>query len=232
MHYRQREQLGFVDRVFVLRGDGEALREEGKGEALGVIVFGHPALELALRNRVTQGRWVRDAARLNRELRVLKRLVIHPDIRGCGLGHWFVRQALAMADVPFVECLAAMGAIHPVFERSGMMRVGMCRAPAGRDAALRELRGLGADPFSCDFVSQVCRRPAVRRIVAACVFEWYRATTGGGDRRVVRQRSSVLAQTFRHLAGSEPVYFIWAREESGWEMLRAGMQFVLNAISA
>jgi hypothetical protein len=222
MHYRQRDQVGFVDRAFVLR-------EAASGAAVGIVVYGHPALEIGLRNRVTGGRWVRDAERLNRELRVLKRLVIHPDLRGCGLGHWLVRCTLAQVGTAFVECLAVMGAIHPVFEKAGMTRVGACRGSAGRGQALRELRAMGADPFGADFIWQVGRRPAVRRIVTRSVFDWYRATTASSATRVRRQTPSALARTFRQLAGCDPVYYIWARDSDGRELIERGMGEIRNA---
>jgi hypothetical protein len=177
-------------------------------------------LELRLRNEVTGGRFVRQAVRLNREMRVLKRLVIHPDIRGCGFGRWLVARTLKRVGTRFVECLAAMGMVHPVFERAGMQRVGVCRAPAGQDEAARLLRETGVDPLAADFSLQVRRRPMVRRLVASAVRGWYRSTTGGGDVRVERQTPTFLAQTFRQLVGSEPAYFIWARDEKGRALLR------------
>ncbi len=217
MHYRQRDQVGFVDKVFVMRhGVG--------GEPLGVVVYGHPLLELALRNRVTRGRFVRQARRLNRELRVLKRLVIHPDVRGCGLGHWLVRRTLPLVRTRYVECLAAMGAINPVFEKAGMRRVGVCRPPASLDETVAKLRAAGADPLAADFVSQVCRRASLRRLVAASVHTWYRSTTGGGEQRVARQSPTTLARTFRQLAGSQPVYFIWAQDQEAWALIERGMR--------
>ena len=217
MHYRQREQVGFVDKVFVMRhGLG--------GEPLGVVVYGHPMLELKLRNRVTCGRFVRQAKRLNRELRVLKRLVVHPDVRGCGLGHWLVRRTLPLVEKPFVECLAAMGVINPVFEKAGMRPIGVCQPPASLHRAVTALRAAGADPLAADFVSQVCRRPSLRRLVARTVQDWYRATTSEHVERTARQSPTVLAQTFRQLAGSQPVYFIWTRDDKGAELIERGMR--------
>lgn len=212
MHYRHGGQLGFVDNVFVMR-------EGAGGEALGVVVYGMPALELALRNGATGGRFARNAARLNREMRVLKRLVIHPDVRGCGLGHWLVARTLPEVGTAFVECLAAMGAVNPVFERAGMRRIGVCTASPARGRVLAQLRASGADPLAADFVAQVCRRPAVRRLVASAVSQWYRGITGEGEGRVARQTPTVLAHTFQQLAGSEPVHFLWARERQGWELI-------------
>lgn len=220
MHYRQREQVGFVSSVFVLQ-------HAASNESLGVVVYGHPMLELALRNKATGGRYVRQAELLNREVRVLKRLVIHPDVRGCGLGHELVRQTLPMPGARFVECLAAMGAVNPVFEKAGMRAVGVCRGSAGSEAALAWLRAAGADPLAADFTMQVRCRPAVRRVVAREVAGWYRATTGGGEDRVQRQTATFLAQTYRQLAGSQPVYFIWAATGGDWEFIEgnlAGLQ--------
>jgi GNAT superfamily N-acetyltransferase len=212
MHYRQRDNLGFIDRVFVMR-------EGSGGPAVGIVVYGRAALELNLRNRATGGRFVRNADLLNRELRVLKRLAIHPDLRGCGLGRHLVQRTLPYTGTRFVECLAAMGAVHPVFDQAGMRRIGVVQAPGSRDTAVRALTKMGVDPLDADFVKQVRRRPAVRRIVAGAVADWYRSTTGGGERRVARQSTTFLAQTFRQLAGSQPVYFLWAGDPEGWALI-------------
>lgn len=212
MHYRNRDRLGFVDRVFVLR-------DVDHDQALGIVVYGMPALQLRARNMVTGGRFIRDPGLLNREVRVLKRLVLHPDIRGCGLGHYLVEQTLPRAGVRFVECLAAMGEVNPVFDKAGMRRVATVTPTSGQAAILAELRSLGADPLAADFVVQVCRRPGVRRIIARAVFDWYRSATGKGRDRVERQSPAMLAQTYRQIAGSQPVYFIWAADRSGWEMI-------------
>ncbi|MGQ9650858.1 MAG: AAA family ATPase [Phycisphaerae bacterium] len=216
MHYRHRQQVGFVSAVFVMR-------DRRTSEALGVVVYGHPSLELALRNKVTGGRYVRQAKLLNQEMRVLKRLIIHPDVRGCGLGHELVRRTLPMAGAQFVECLAVMGAVNPVFEKAGMRPVGVCCSSAGSEAALAWLKAAGADPLEAAFTSHVRCRPAVRRVVAREVANWYRATTGGGKQRVRRQTPTVLAQTYRQIAGSQPVYFIWAADREGWEIIDANL---------
>ena len=206
MHYRETDELGFVDKVFVMR-------EGVGGPAVGIVVYSHGPLELSLRNQATGGRFVGNPGRLNREVRILRRLVIHPDLRGCGLGHRLVRQTLPLVGTRYVECLAAMGAVNPVFEKAGMKRVGQCSLPPEQARAMADLAKADLDPFGRDFVVQVCRRPRVRRIVARFVYNWYRATTGRGERRVARQTPQVLAQTFRGLIGSRPVYYLWCRDE-------------------
>lgn len=216
MHYRGGGHLGFVDKVFVCR-DGL------DGPVLGVAVYAYPTLELKVRNHATGRRFCRRPDCLNRELRLLKRLIVHPDVRGCGIGHWFVRRTLPLVGTRFVECLTAMGAVNPVFEKAGMRRIGWCEPPSLHRRAVAELRAAGVDPGSADFVSQVCRRPAVRRIVAAAVLKWYRATSGKPTEQFAGRTPSELARTFRQLMGSEPVYYLWAADEAGRHLIEDGI---------
>ncbi len=61
-----------------------------------------------------------DAARLNREMRTIARVVVHPIFRSVGLAVQLVRHLLDRAETPYVEALAAMGRVHPFFSRAGM----------------------------------------------------------------------------------------------------------------
>jgi len=206
MHYRHRDNLGFVDKVFLLK-------ESPCGEPLGILVYAHAPLELSLRNHATNGRFIRNHRRLNRELRILRRLVMHPDIRGCGLGHWFVRQTLPRVGVRFIECLAVMGAINPVFERAGMVRVGRCPIPRGRMALLERMRKLRLDPFDAEFARKVSRYPRVRKLVERTIRDWVVATQGAAQYRVDGRRPDELVRAFRQLLGDPPVYYLWDREQ-------------------
>jgi energy-coupling factor transporter ATP-binding protein EcfA2 len=204
MHYRERDELGFVDRCF-------SLREGAGGELLGIVIYAHAPLELRLRNAATNDRFKGNARRLNREMRILRRLVIHPDVRGCGLGQRLVRETLPRAGTRFVECLANLGGVNPVFERAGMARVGTCEPHHALQRILAAVAECDADPLSPAFASDVCRRPRVRRLVADGVRLWYRGVTRDGEERVSRQGPLVLANTFRQLVGSAPVYYLWER---------------------
>lgn len=205
MHYRHRDGLGFVDKVFLLR-------EQPGGEALGILVFAHGPMELAPRNRATGGRFVRNLRRLNRELRVLRRLVMHPDVRGCGLGHAFVRRTLPLVGVRFIECLAAMGTVNPVFERAGMHRIGQCDLPRGRLAILERMRQLKLDPFSDAFSRQIAKYPRVRRLVIETLLGWSQVTHSAKGFRLRGRSPDELGQTFRQVLGEPPVYYLWDRE--------------------
>jgi len=203
MHYRATDELGFVDKVYVLR-DAD--------ELLGIIVYSHGPLELALRNRATQGWFSHRPDRVNRSLRILRRLVIHPDIRGCGLGHYLVRKTMPMLGTRYIECLAGMGEFNPVFEKAGMKRIGQYDVAPRCLEAIRALTAIGVDPSAHEFVLHVARRRRVRTIVAGVVEHWYAATTAGAKRRVDHQSPEFLAQAFRGLIGSRPVYYLWQRK--------------------
>jgi len=204
MHYRATDELGFVDKVFVMRDGAD-------GDLLGIVVYSHGPLELALRNQATDGLFSRNAARVNRSLRIVRRLVIDPEVRGCGLGHYLLRRTLPLVGTEYVECLAGMGEFNPVFEKAGMRRIGQYGVSPRRQAALDALRGMGVNPTGRDFTLQVCRRRRVREIVSRVVYDWYAATTAGGERRVERQSPELLAQTFRGIIASQPVYYLWRR---------------------
>ena len=66
--------------------------------------------------------------------------------------------------------------------------------------------------------------PAVRRLVTRCVHGWYQGMTGVGERRVRQHTPTTLAQTFRQLAGSQPVYYLWARDARGWALIDRGQR--------
>ncbi len=205
LHYRQRDHLGFVDSVFVLR-DRQA------AEPVGIVIFAHPPLELSLRNAATGGRFVRRPRLLNREVRILRRLVLHPDVRGCGLGHWLVRRTLPAVGVRFVECLAAMATVNPVFERAGMTRVGLCAAPRGRMKLLKRLREMGIDPFDDSFAEKIAGTPRVRRFVVESIAAWVRAAQGAAQLRIEGRSAPAMARLFRQVCGRPPVYYLWDRE--------------------
>jgi ABC-type ATPase with predicted acetyltransferase domain len=119
-------------RVWVIRhGDGcwsEHISPSAASPAAGpaaVLVVSPPVLNCRGRNAALPRRYTgqprRPAiGRLNREIECVSRVVVHPIFRGLGYGIALVRHALATAETPMVEALAAMGEVHPLFERAGM----------------------------------------------------------------------------------------------------------------
>ena len=92
---------------------------------VGVIVYSMPVPQIAIRNRIFGDRFAKGPIgnrlqRLSREMRTISRVVIHPIFRGLSLAGRIVRETLPLAGTPYVEALAAMGRVHPFFERAGM----------------------------------------------------------------------------------------------------------------
>jgi hypothetical protein len=61
--------------------------------------------------------WLRD------NLRTISRIIVHPRFRGIGLASQLARCLCDDCPTPYIEAIAAMAALHPLFERAGMTRV-------------------------------------------------------------------------------------------------------------
>jgi GNAT superfamily N-acetyltransferase len=155
-HYRH-DRCGAVDRIFALRMNGEAAEQSwyrlrvDPARPVGVIVYSMPLVNVALRNRATNNRYVGLASRemslrlLNCEMRCISRVVIHPQYRGIGLAQHLVRETLGLAGTPLVESLASMGRVNPFFSKAGMTRYDGPLSPASE--RLEAVFGhLGVDP--------------------------------------------------------------------------------------
>ncbi|QQE13635.1 hypothetical protein JD969_09295 [Planctomycetota bacterium] len=107
---------------------------------VGVLVESLPALSCSLRDYALDRRYcsplsLRQRAKLlNKEMRCISRVVIHPQYRGLSLAVHLVQHALTTATTRFTESLAAMGQVNPFFERAGMTPY--VRSPHEHDARL------------------------------------------------------------------------------------------------
>lgn len=122
-HYRD-AALGPTAAIFTVRHRGIAARLYG-ARPLGVLVATMPAANLALRTIATGGRLRRanrsdELRAVNGSVRCIARVIVEPAYRGVGIGTRLVREAIERLPVPFVEALAVMGHVHPIFERAGM----------------------------------------------------------------------------------------------------------------
>jgi hypothetical protein len=91
---------------------------------------GNPHHSLTLRARDSSRRF--QLQKLNQQLWLLSRVVLHPTYRGAGLAADFVRQSCQTCPVPWIETLSALGHINPFFEKAGFQRVGVIRRPRER----------------------------------------------------------------------------------------------------
>ncbi len=193
---------------------------------IGVIVYARPALSLAARDRATGGRYrsagmgrTSLARLLNREVRLVSRAVIAPNWRGLGLATRLVAETLPQVRTPYVEALAAMGHVHPFFERAGMTSYPPRVSPAAeRLKAALEAVGLGrTDRRSAAALAEALDRlpPADRRLAEREIARWARSYLGAKNHRTNRpDRARTLGLVARHL-DSAPVYYLWRRPEEG-----------------
>jgi GNAT superfamily N-acetyltransferase len=115
-----------------------AARDQHGGLA-GVLVVSMPTLNGAWRALAWPGAFEsgdkrRDAARLNRELRCISRVIVHPRARSCGVATALVRAYLERPLTRATEAVAAMGHACAFFERAGMTPYRL--PPRRRDARL------------------------------------------------------------------------------------------------
>lgn len=185
---------------------------DGAGEVVAVLVESLPALSCRLRDVALPGRYVgwsdRGAAArlLNAEVRCLSRVIVHPQWRGLGLAVDLVRRALATMTTPYTEALAAMGRVHPFFERAGM--TAYRRPPLAADQRLIDaLRWAGLEPW----VLADAGRAASRFTDATPTARLLRRELGRWagprlplHRQIERARDRLLR---------EPVYYLKARSD-------------------
>ncbi len=122
-HYARARPASFA-RVWTLHFCPAAPSCAGE-RLIAVAVLSYPPLRCAARERVLRlsppdGRQL--APFVNRHLRTISRVIVHPQFRGIGLASLLIRATCALADTPLVEAIARMGAAHPLFERAGMTR--------------------------------------------------------------------------------------------------------------
>ncbi|MEQ9617422.1 MAG: hypothetical protein RLN60_05245 [Phycisphaerales bacterium] len=110
------------------------------GTLAGVLAVSRPTLCGAWRARAWPGVFdgpdrVASAARVNRELRTISRVIVDPRFRGLGVATSLVRAALRSPITRCTEAVASMGALCPFFRVAGMAEF---RVPEStRDARLR-----------------------------------------------------------------------------------------------
>ncbi len=224
LHYRG-HGAGAITDVFAMRhGAG------GRPTRVGVLVYSRSPLSLAARNRATGGRYrlgrlgrVALADLVNRELRIVSRVVVAPNWRGLGLAARLVRETLPAVGTPYVEALAAMGRVHPFFERAGMTAYPPSAPPQAErlrsalDAAGLDLSVAHRPAAMAEALETLS--PAMRRFVDRELARWARSYLGAKNHQTQRPpHARLLDLVARHL-GAAPVYYLWRRPETPpeWE---------------
>ncbi len=205
-------------------GSNDAGLGDGGFVLVGVIVVSRSALSLGGRDRATGGRYgtagmgrIATANLVNRELRVISRVVIAPNWRGLGLAGRLVAETLPLVGTPYVEAMAAMGRMHPFFERGGMTAYPQPLSRYGeRLRACLEAVGIGrCDRRSAEALGRALDvlAPGPQRLGGREICRWARSYLGAKNHRTNRPgRRRMLELVARHL-DSTPVYYLWRRED-------------------
>ena len=100
--------------------------ENRKSRTIAVGVLSYPTPSNAARDRVlglSGPRYGEKLAFVNRHIRTISRVIVHPQFRGLGLASLLVRRICNECPTRYVEAIAAMGEVHPFFERGGMRKI-------------------------------------------------------------------------------------------------------------
>jgi GNAT superfamily N-acetyltransferase len=92
---------------------------------VAVAVLSYPTINSAARDRALGLGALpprRKIALVNRRVRTLSRVVVHPQFRALGLASRLVAHVCHHCPTRWVEAFALMGRVHPFFEKGGMQR--------------------------------------------------------------------------------------------------------------
>ena len=116
-HYRQ-SRLGAVKNYYKLLH---------KGTVIGVMAITYPHLALKGRNIYTNKKYAKMTkeicTEINKQFECISRIILHPQYRGIGLAHYFLREYFKLSDSHYIETIAVMSKYSPFFAKAGMTHV-------------------------------------------------------------------------------------------------------------
>ncbi len=92
-------------------------------QLIAVGVLSNPPLNCHIRMQALHLGLVPDSWRwayLNRHLRTISRVIVHPQFRGIGLASAMVRFLLSQSPTRYTEAISRLAGHHPLFARAGM----------------------------------------------------------------------------------------------------------------
>jgi len=219
-HYRA-DRPATATRALVFRSSARSVVERFRGKPTGsqtvaVLIESLPSLSCTMRNwalRDRYGSWLAPRQRavlLNREVRVISRVVVHPCWRGIGLAVRLVKAAIDQPTTIYTEALAAMGRVNPFFERAGM--TAYPRPPHAFDARLNDaMQSVGLSPNGLASIEQTQSRigsltQSQRDWFHKELYRWYRQN---GGRSIVHSTDPTIhLRTARQRLLLDPVYYL------------------------
>ena len=92
-------------------------------QLIAVGVLSNPPLSCHIRRQALRLGLVPDVWRwayLNRHLRTISRVIVHPQFRGIGLASAVVRFLLSQSPTRYTEAISRLATHHPLFAKAGM----------------------------------------------------------------------------------------------------------------
>jgi len=102
----------------------DELTREARSFPIAIAVVSYPCLNCAARDRALNLSGFPSKKRLrfvNRHIRTVSRLIVHPAYRGLGLASILIKCILDNCATRYTEALATMAKAHPLFRKSGMI---------------------------------------------------------------------------------------------------------------
>jgi GNAT superfamily N-acetyltransferase len=92
--------------------------------AVGVLSYPTPAHRVRERVLGLSGpRYGQKLRFINEHVRTISRVIVHPQFRGLGIASQLIRRICEDCPTRYVEAIAAMGEVHPLFEKGGMRKI-------------------------------------------------------------------------------------------------------------
>jgi len=101
-------------------------RDGTNSRVIAVGVLSYPTPSHRVRERVLRLSGPRYGEKLrfiNQHVRTISRVIVHPQFRGLGIASLLVRRICEECPTRYVEAIAAMGEVHPLFEKGGMRKI-------------------------------------------------------------------------------------------------------------
>lgn len=200
---------------------------EPTGRVIGAIVYANAALNLSIRNRIFGDRYKIGgstvtnkfrADRLNKEIELIIRVIVHPTFRGIGLGRRLIADTLPLRPYRYIEMSAAMGSINPFAEKAGMTatKVPHSEITARVLAALRSVGMSDADMANWKLIVRKLeslkgeQQDWLWAELERYATRWIKSRTG---RKVTIDPESAARRVASN-ALLQTTYYLWDRDES------------------
>lgn len=227
-HYRT-HQLGASYQIY---------RMKHKDELIGVIVYAYGPLALRGRNTATD-RYNRRAKLMNREVKMISRVVILPKYRGIGLSVELVKKTMPMTGMKYVEILSVMGKHNPFAAKAGMKVIDVEPAalPGDRKKLYAvyekhnfEMQMIGSVEYNVEKLQSIPLED--QSTIYDCVVKLNKSVYGGAGKQRYNEQGTYdetkirrCAELMKSTIDTEKVYAIWENPEFPQEQAEENMKW-------